>query len=134
MRTKSKNLKGDTDLFWIRRVNNFNRKRNSQNRFPVTEFLHQNGQKAEDTALGPGGGAGLGCGVGVGFGLVGGFGFGGWPWNHLKMVFGVGMGCGVGLGIGFGQGIGYGFSLDSLQSYLSKQSGSDSNKRVVIWI
>ncbi|KAH7533925.1 uncharacterized protein LOC107416087 [Ziziphus jujuba] len=124
MKTKSKN----NNSLWDWKGNNLSRKRNSENRF--TEFLNHNIQKAEGTVLGPGGGAGFGCGAGVGFGLVGGFGFGGWPWNHLKLVFGVGMGCGVGLGFGYGQGIGYGFSLDSLRSFVSKQS-SDSEKGIV---
>ncbi|KAA3461069.1 protein TRIGALACTOSYLDIACYLGLYCEROL 5, chloroplastic [Gossypium australe] len=88
-------------------------------------------QKVEENVLGPGGGAGIGCGVGVGFGLVGGIGYGGWPWNHLKLAFGVGAGCGIGFGFGFGQGIGYGFSLESLESNLSKDS-SDSNRKFLI--
>ena len=135
MLTNSKRIKADSNSFWnIWNGNDSNKKKNEKKQFPVSKFLHNNRMKAEEIVLGPGGGVGIGCGVGMGFGLVGGIGYGGWPWNHLHLVFGVGMGCGVGVGFGYGQGIGNGFSLDSLESYLSKQSSSDSKKRVVIEI
>ena len=137
MLANSKRIKTDSDSFWnIWNENSSNKKKNEKKKkkhFPVSKFLH-NPKKAEEIVLGPGGGVGIGCGVGLGFGLVGGVGYGGWPWNHLQLVIGVGIGCGVGVGCGYGQGIGYGFSLESLESYLSKQSSSDSKKRVVIEI
>lgn len=133
MKPKSRNPKGNSNALWNWNESKLNKKRNSEKRFPVAEFLDRSRQRAQESVLGPGAGAGIGCGVGLGFGLVGGFGFGGPQWNHLKLVLGIGFGCGVGLGIGFGQGFGYGYSLESLESDLSDHD-SDSNKRGLIQI
>ncbi|KAG2715044.1 hypothetical protein I3843_03G061100 [Carya illinoinensis] len=126
----------DSDSFWNWKGNGSSKKKNEKKQFPVAKFLRNNNdKKAEGVVqlLGPGGGVGIGCGAGMGFGLVGGIGYGGWPWNHLQLVFGVGIGCGVGVGFGYGQGFGLGLSLDSLESYISKQSSSDSNKRSILY-
>jgi hypothetical protein len=130
MITSPKLIKADSDSFWKW---NGNKKRNEKKPFPVAKFFQNERKKVEELVLGPGVGVGIGCGVGMGFGLVGGIGHGRWPWNHLQLVFGAGIGCGVGVGFGYGQGIGYGSSLESLgESYLSKQSSSDSNKRNIV--
>lgn len=134
MLTNAKRIKADTDSSWNWKGNHGNMKKNEKKQFPVAKFLQNNQKKAEEAILGPGGGAGIGCGAGIGFGLVGGVGYGGWPWNHLQLAFGIGVGCGVGVGVGFGYGlgIGYGLSWDSLRSYVSKESSSDSRKRILI--
>ncbi|PON77499.1 hypothetical protein PanWU01x14_026600 [Parasponia andersonii] len=129
MKPKSRNSNGDASSFW-----SWNKRRNKEKRFPVSEFLERTKRKAEETVVGPGGAAGIGCGVGLGFGLVGGLGYGGWPWNHLKLVFGIGFGCGIGIGFGYGQGIGYGYSFESLESSYVSNHSSNSNKRGFIEI
>ena len=133
MLANSKRIKTDSDSFWnIWNENSSNKKKSEKKKkkkhFPVSKFLHNNPKKAEEIVLGPGGGVGIGCGVGLGFGLVGGVGYGGWPWNHLQLVIGVGIGCWVRIWARDW------ISLESLESYLSKQSSSDSKKRVVIEI
>ncbi|KDP33015.1 hypothetical protein JCGZ_13046 [Jatropha curcas] len=121
--------KDDSSFIW----NTKKKKKKTGNQFPVTEFLQDNYRKVEEAVVGPGGGIGIGCGIGAGFGLVGAFGYGGWPWNHFKLVFGVGMGCGIGLGFGYGGGVGYGVSLDSLNSQMSNDRKSDSNKKGILF-
>jgi hypothetical protein len=132
MMASLQSIKADSDSIWKWNGNLSNKKKNEKKQFPVAKFFQNGREAAEEVVLGPGVGVGIGCGVGMGFGLVGGIGYGGWPWNHLQVVFGAGIGCGVGLGFGYGQGIGYGFSLESLESYTSKQRSSDSNKKKIL--
>ncbi|GMN28221.1 hypothetical protein TIFTF001_001973 [Ficus carica] len=134
MKSKSRNPKGDSNPLWNWNETRLNKKRNTEKRFPIAEFLDRAKQRAEDSVLGPGAGAGIGCGVGLGLGLVGGFGFGGSQWNHVKLVLGIGFGCGVGLGVGYGQGFGYGYSLESLESDLSNNDSDSHDKRGLIGI
>ena len=130
MLANSKRIKTDSDSSWnIWNENSSNKKKSEKKKkkhFPVSKFLHNNPKKAEEIVLGPGGGVGIGLWIGWGGWLwwlaLEPFAAGYWGWNWLW--------CWCWVRIWARDWI----SLESLESYLSKQSSSDSKKRVVIEI